>query len=134
MSELVKIIMDKADSVNTTKGPVHFLAGQAPEVEPWIAASLVGRGYAHYPTLDEQEEEAQLTPLPDNPEKETVANLRKLAMERGVEEYHLMRKADLIAALYPPKVEGVAPAPQRFDKIDLVPPGTVLNEPNQEID
>jgi len=123
MSDLVTIIMDKDEIINTTKGPIRLQAGQTPEVETWMANSLVGRGYAHFPA---EVEVKQLTPLPDNLASLTVAELRKLASERGVEGYNLLRKDQLLEALGPPKVTGKPGDSGKFQPIDLIPEGTEL--------
>lgn len=125
--DLIRVVVDKNEWVNTSKGPIHFSAGAVVNVEPWIASTLVGRGYAHFPSREEK-----LPALPDDLSSLTVAELRKLACDRSVDGYNLMRKAELLEVLGPTQVAGVGPAKsQNFEKINLIPEGTVLKEPSE---
>lgn len=128
MSELIHIVMNADETVQTAKGPVVFKREKDYRVEPWISASLVGRGLASL--VDEKQAKKDDIDY----ESMTVAELRKIASERGVEGYNFLRKKELLEILSTQVVQGVSPAPQSFEHIPLVVPDDQLGEPKQEPD
>jgi hypothetical protein len=71
--------------------------GERYELDEQNAISLLGRGYAILIVKNGKKETLDRAEL----EKMTVADLRKLADEHGVQDVKLLRKTDLIDALCP---------------------------------
>lgn len=127
---LEQIEMVETEFVSTVKGPVRFEKGQKPWVLPWVAASLVGRGMAK--RVEEKAKEQSVL-IPDDLNSLNVPTLRKIAMEHGVENYHMLRKDALVSTLEGLRMDTDAEPKTggEMEKIKLVPDGTVLNEPDE---
>jgi hypothetical protein len=93
--------MLKDEPIDLPTGPRWLYKDQEYEIDERNAASLLGRGYAVLVVKNGKKEVMDRAVL----EKMTVVQLRKIAEDNKVEDFHLLRKTDLLDVLCPPENE-----------------------------
>lgn len=88
-TEKVKVTLSHNQEINGTERK----AGETAEIDPRLARALKARGSVQI------EAEKRVAAAAEDPEKATVADLRALAEQRGVDLTGVHRKADIQAAL-----------------------------------
>ena len=118
--------MLSTEGVQTIKGVKVFEKGKSYTEEDWIAASLVGRGFA---TLDNPPALADDSVKFDGL---NVANLREMAKLAHVPNYKKMSRDELIAALELNKLKGSTHPAEPVERLDITkgiaPPEFTLKE------
>lgn len=118
------VVMTKTETVATDKGPMVLPKDGKPKlVEDWIAASLMGRGYA-FETDADGNPVAEIVVTSSDPELPApvdldtlnIVELREIAARRNIPDYKKLKKADLLAAL---KASLAGPPPTPFEKISM---------------
>jgi hypothetical protein len=130
------VVMTKTETIATAKGPMVLPKDGKPKlVKDWIAASLMGRGYAIETDADGNPV-AELAAEPTAGESVTaetveagnaapqgevvaldslnIAELRDLAKQRNIPDYKKLKKAELLDAL---KASIAAPPASSFEPI-----------------
>ena len=110
---MIQITMLKTESLSTSTGPVTYKIGETYFVEPWIASSLLGRGFARMTDAAPSIVSDEL-----NYDGLNVANLRELAKQYSIPGYKKMHRTELINILKEHRAQRLVPLPPPLEILD----------------